>query len=112
MGVDMPIYITQFSYKPEAMAKLIDNPENRSRQIKKHLNQVGGKLLSLYYTFGDYDGICIYEVPEGVDAMSIMAKNWATDFLSKVKTTEAFTTEDAIRAFKKAEEIVIIPPKG
>jgi len=108
----MPLYMSQFSYKPEAMANLINNPEVRSSAVQKHLEQVGGRLISFYFSFGDYDGICIYEVPEGVDAFSILAANWATDFLTKVKTTEIFSAEEALEAFKKAGQLEITPPKG
>ena len=108
----MPLYMSQFSYTPEAMANLINNPEVRSNQVQKHLDQVGGKLLAFYYTFGDYDGIAIYEVPDGADAFSVVAANWATDFLTKVKTTEIFSAEEGLEAFKKAASMTITPPKG
>ena len=62
----MPLYMSQFSYKPEAMAAMINNPGDRSAKVAKHLEQVGGKLISFYFTFGEYDGICIYEAPDGV----------------------------------------------
>jgi len=108
----MSLYMSQFSYKPEAMANMINNPEPRNSAVQKHLEQVGGKLISFYYTFGDYDGICIYEVPDGVDAYSTLAANWAIGFLSKVKTTRIFSAEEGIEAFKKAGQIEITPPKG
>jgi len=108
----MPLYMTQFSYKPEAMANLIKNPEIRSNQVEKQLEQVGGRLISFYFSFGDYDGLAIYEVPEGVDAFSVLAASWSTDFLTKVKTTEIFSAEEGLEAFKKAGSLTITPPKG
>lgn len=108
----MPLYMSQFSYTPEAMANMIHNPGDRSAQVAKHLEQVGGKLISFYYTFGEYDGICIYEAQDGVDAYSTLAANWATGFLTKVKTTRIFSAEEGTIAFKKARNIEITPPKG
>ena len=45
----MPLYMSQFSYKPETMATMIKNPGDRSAQQAKHLEQVGGRLISFYY---------------------------------------------------------------
>ncbi len=41
-----------------------------------------------------------------------LAANWATGFLTKVKTTRIFSAEEGIEAFKKAGNIEITPPKG
>jgi len=45
----MPLYMTQFSYKPEAITNMINNPGVRSNQVQNHLEQVGGRLISFYY---------------------------------------------------------------
>ena len=108
----MPLYMSQFSYKPEAMAAMIKNPGDRSAQVAKHLEQVGGRLISFYYTFGEYNGLCIYEAPDGVSAFSTLAASWASGFLTNVKTTEIFSVEEGIEAFKKAGQIEITAPKG
>jgi len=35
----MPLYMKQFSYKPEAITNMINNPAVRSIQAQKHLEQ-------------------------------------------------------------------------
>ena len=108
----MPTYMTQFSYQPKAIAKMIQNPEQRTDAVKNHLDQIGGKIISFYFTFGEYHGICIYEAPEAIDALSIMAACGGADYLSDYKTTTLFSPEEGIEAFKRAGSINITPPKG
>ena len=60
----MPLYMTQFAYTPEAWATLTKKPENREEVFRTLMQQLGGRLVSLYYCFGDYDGVIIFEAPE------------------------------------------------
>ncbi|MDQ3658361.1 MAG: GYD domain-containing protein, partial [Actinomycetota bacterium] len=60
----MALYMTQFSYTSEAWAALASNPEDRSEAIRALVESMGGQLVSFYYSFGEYDGVAIYEVPD------------------------------------------------
>ena len=44
----MPLYMTQVSYKPEAMAKMISSTDVRGTKVAKHLEQVGERLISFW----------------------------------------------------------------
>jgi uncharacterized protein with GYD domain len=55
----MPLYMTQFAYTPEAWAALVDNPEDRSAPVRELTESMGGRLISWYLSFGDYDGLLI-----------------------------------------------------
>jgi hypothetical protein len=41
-GVNMPLYMTQFAYTPEAWAALVDNPEDRSAPVREVVESMGG----------------------------------------------------------------------
>ncbi len=64
----MPLYMTQFAYTPEAWATLADNPEDRSVAIRELFETMGGRLVSWYLSFGEYDGLTIYEAPDDATA--------------------------------------------
>ena len=104
--------LVQFSYKGEAVQNLIKNPEDRSKVLRPLIEKLGGKLHAFYYTYGDYDGFAIIELPDSVStvAASLIAGNPAT--LSKIKTTIIITVEEAIEAMKKAQGLTIAPPKS
>jgi uncharacterized protein with GYD domain len=53
----MPLYLTKFSYTPEAWAKLIKEPEDRRETLGPLLEAVGGKLHGLWFAFGDHDAM-------------------------------------------------------
>ena len=64
----MPVFMSQFSYATETWKRLADNPEDRSDAIEPLLESLGGRLIAVYYAFGDYDGVVIFEAPDGATA--------------------------------------------
>ena len=59
----MPLYMSQVGYTSEAVAALTRNPEERADVFERLLEGMGGRLLSFYYSFGEYDVVVIYEAP-------------------------------------------------
>ncbi len=109
----MPLYLSQFSYTPEALEAMIETPEYRVAKVREHLEQVGGKLISFYYSFGDYHAFTIYEVPTGVDALSTLLAAQSKGYLTHCKTTEIFSPEEGLAAFRQAgTETIDVPKKN
>ena len=98
----MPLYMTQFSYTSEAWAALLRNPEDRSAALGRLVEQLGGKLIGLYYTFGDYDGVFIGEAPDDVTAAAEVLAAVSPGHVKAVKTTRLLTVEEAMEAMRKA----------
>jgi len=44
----MALYMTQFSYTPEAWAALMKKPEDRSVPLKALFEKLGGRLIGMY----------------------------------------------------------------
>ena len=59
----MPLYMTRVSYTSEALAALTRNPENRGKAFGGLTETIGGRLVSFYNSFGEYDVLVIYEAP-------------------------------------------------
>jgi len=108
----MPTYMTQFSYTAAAWAALAKNPEDRGAAVAALMEKLGGRMLNIYYAFGEYDGVVIFETPEDIAAMAgILAVN-VPGHVKATKTTRLFSTEEAMQAMQKAGEMVYPAPKG
>jgi uncharacterized protein with GYD domain len=70
----MPVYMFQESYTNDAWAVQIKDPQNRMDVARKIIEAQGGKLLSAYYAFGDYDVILIAEFPDNVSAAAMPSR--------------------------------------
>jgi uncharacterized protein with GYD domain len=72
----MTIYVMLGNLKSSAFEKF-DNIEERDQKAKKVIESLGGKTISLFYTFGRYDFVAIIDMPTKeslVKFLSIIAK--------------------------------------
>lgn len=98
----MSSYLVQASYTTEAMASLIKNPQNRMEVVRKSVENLGGKLVGGWMSFGDYDIVLIAELPDLVSAAAIAVAAAAGGSLKSIKTTPLLSSDEAIAAAKKA----------
>jgi len=72
----MTIYVMLGNLKSTAFEKF-DSMEDRDKKAKKVIESLGGKMISLFYTFGRYDFVAIIDMPSKenmVKFISIVAK--------------------------------------
>src|SRR5439155_18194921 len=86
-GRTMPLYMTQFAYTPEAWAALAKNPEDRTEALRGLAKKMGGKVVNLYYSFGEYDGVAIFEAPDDVSAAAVAVAASGAGHVKGTKTT-------------------------
>jgi uncharacterized protein with GYD domain len=98
----MPLFLTQVAYTQEAWQALIHNPQNRLDAIRPAIEKLGGKVISGYFAFGDYDIVAMLELPDNVAAAAIAIAFAAGGACKSVKTTPLLTTAEGIDALKKA----------
>ncbi len=108
----MPLYMTQFSMTAEAWAALSRNPEDRGVAVKTLVEKAGGRFVSMYYSFGEYDGLVLYEMPDNVSCMATVLASIAPGHQKAGKTTVLLSVGEAMQAMKKAGSISYQPPKG
>ncbi|MEX2572224.1 MAG: GYD domain-containing protein [Gemmatimonadota bacterium] len=106
----MPIYLTRFSYTPEAWAKLVKNPEDRRDAAKQYIESVGGKLLGFWYAFGEHDGYTLWEAPDHVSMAAVAIAIGAGGALSSIQTTVLLTVDDTLAALEQASSIAYRRP--
>jgi uncharacterized protein with GYD domain len=106
----MPFYMSQFSYTIESWQAMARNPVDRREALRALGQAVGGRLIELYYSFGDYDGFVLYEAPDDAAAMAIVTAVIVSGTSKPVKTTKLLTVEEALPALRRAGEMVYQPP--
>jgi len=59
----MPLYMTQFGYTVRR-GWTGQESENRAEGFSTLAKKMGGRLVDLYYCFGEYDGVVLFEAPD------------------------------------------------
>ena len=98
----MPVYVTQFAYTPEAWAAFTDNPEDRRAPVREQVESMGGRLICWYLSFGEYDGLTIYEAPDDATAGAVVLAAARRGHLRATKTTRLFTAEEGMEMMRRA----------
>jgi len=98
----MAKFLISGSYTAEGTKGLIrEGGSGRKAAVEKALAGVGGRLESIYYTWGDRDVIAICDVP---DAISGLALSLAINAAGTVQVTSSplLTVEEVDAACKKS----------
>ena len=98
----MPHYMLQFSYTPGAWDALSERPANRFETVAATLEKLGGRLLTAYYAFGEYDGVIIAELPDNVSSAAFAIAANAAGHNRAFKTTVLLPVEEAMEAMRVA----------
>ena len=98
----MPLYKLDFAYTPEVWAGLIKAPEDRTEAIRTAVEGAGGRLIGVYYAFGEIDGFVLFEAPDSLSAAALAMTVIASGAGKTIRTTEIFTAETAVEAMRKA----------
>jgi uncharacterized protein with GYD domain len=100
----MALFITQGRFTQDAMKGMIAKPEDRAESVAQLFASAGGKLLSYYMTFGEYDFLIVSEGPiDGAATLAVAAA--ASSGVKDLKTTLAFSSAHMKAAFGGAGAI-------
>ncbi len=109
----MALYMVQFAYTAEAWATLVKNPQDRSVPVRELAQKLGGRLVGLYYCFGEYDGVALAELPDDTAAIVTSLAAVTPGHIKAIKTTKLFTVEETMEAMRKAGSLTFQgPAKG
>jgi uncharacterized protein with GYD domain len=101
----MPTYITQGRYTRDAIKGMIVKPEDRADAVARLLSKVGGRLISYYLTFGEYDFLAITEAPNDVQMAAALLAAGSGGGVTDLRTTIALTSIEAKGAFAAASDL-------
>jgi len=97
----MAKFLIHASYSADGLKGLIkDKASGRKSAVSKMLEGMGGKLDSMYYTFGDHDAVVIADVPDNVTAAAISIAVSAVG-LARTSTVPLLTVEETDQALAK-----------
>ena len=91
----MPLFVTQGRFTREYIKGGLAKPEDRHAAISRLCEQAGGKLVSLYFTLGQYDFMVISEMPDAKAASILAFVAAGGGGIEGSVTTQAFTTAEA-----------------
>ena len=96
----MPTYVTLYKWTDQA-ARDVKNALARFQVSKKLAESLGGKILDIYVTMGEYDVVVVSESPSDEVAAAI-ALSIASKGNVKSLTMRAFTEGEFAEIVKKA----------
>lgn len=102
----MPVFILQGRLTREYIKSGLARPEDRHAALSRLCEQAGGKLVSMYFTVGQYDFIVISELPDAKAASQLALVAAGGGGIEGSVTTQAFTTAEAREMFEAAGKIV------
>ena len=102
----MPFFLHQWTYKDQQVRAMVTHPQDREDIVRVAVVAFGGKLHSFFFSFGDYDGMCITEFPDNKTALASLMSIIGSAGLSALKTTPLITQEEAKTAMKLANDMV------
>lgn len=100
----MPHYLVQVAYSREGWGALVNQPQDRIEAVRPSIEQLGGKIGSAYFAFGDYDVVLIAELPDNVSAAAIAMAFAGGGACKAVHTTPLLTSAEAVEAMRKASQ--------
>ena len=106
----MSVYMFQSTFTADAWAGLAKTPQNRGEAVRPAIEQLGGKLISYYFSFGEYDSVVIAELPDNASAAAASIAAAAGGAIKAIKTTPLMTAEEGMEAMGKAGPAGYRPP--
>ena len=106
----MPLYLTRTTYTPETWAKMAADPVDRRDAIGALAGSVGGRLVELWYAFGEHDTITLIEAPGPVEMASLLSQVRASGAFARVETTTLLSVEEMLEALEMARDIDFSAP--
>ena len=95
----MALYITLYKWTEQGIKNIKDAPE-RIKASAKALEAVGGKLVSVYLTMGEYDLVSVNDCPND-EIAATMLLNQAMQGNIRSVTLKAFSLDQFSQIVKK-----------
>jgi uncharacterized protein with GYD domain len=106
----MPLYLTRTTYTSETWAAMVERPVDRRAAIHEMAESIGGRLVELWYAFGEHDAYALIEAPGHVEVASALALVAGSGAFSRVETTQLMTVDEMLDALGRAREVRFTAP--
>src|SRR5262249_33007048 len=106
----MPKYLVEGRYTSDGLKGLAREGSSRRRaDIERTMESAGGKMASLYCSFGDAVFYIIYDAPDNISAAALSVVENQSGFVSS-KVIVLLTIEAMDQEIKKTATIEFLPP--
>jgi len=108
----MPRYMIQETVTAQAVAAILQNPEDRTEEVRRVFEAVGGSLEQYYISFAEMTVFLIVDVPDQASLSAVMLTFFARAPLAAIRATPIITASEAVDVFKRAASVAFRPPGG
>ena len=100
----MAKYLVQFSYTGDGVKGLLKEGGSKRRDaVDQLVRSMGGTLEAFYFSFGEYDGVCIVDGPDNIGTTAATLLVNASGAV-RTMTTVLLTPEEVDQATKKTAD--------
>lgn len=100
----MPFYMFHGRYSTESINAMVQKPQDREAVGRKLIKSLGGKMHSMFFTFGSEDFVVIMECPDDKTAAACSFVVGASGGFSSGATTKLLTSSEAMEAMGIAKK--------
>jgi uncharacterized protein with GYD domain len=99
----MPMYLSRFSYTPEATKALVHSPQDRAKSAAAAAVTLGIEVKGFWYSLGEFDGVLLAQAPDNAAMAALAMLVGQSGTLSRFETTALLDMSEAQRAMQAAE---------
>ncbi len=104
----MATYMLQISYSAAKWKDMVFKGGKKgecteSSTVRPVIEKLGGKVVCGYVSFGKYDAVVIYEIPDHVGATAVSAALASTGIFKTIETTVLMPSDQADQGLAKAK---------
>ena len=107
----MPKYLIELSYTSEAWTHQIENQQHVLERAKPAVESFGGRVECIYYSFGEYDLVCIVEFPDHLSAAASQYAISSSGILKSSRATPLISIEEGQAAMMAVGVSSYKPPR-
>jgi uncharacterized protein with GYD domain len=99
-------YMFQFTYTPDAWARLIVQPRNPAEWLATLADQRAGRLANFYYTIGAYEGVAFLQASRLQTCLAIVVAATATGEFRDTRWTRLISVEEGLQIMETAGSLL------
>jgi uncharacterized protein with GYD domain len=98
----MSHFMFRWRLRDEAVKGLVENPQDRTAPARDMIASFGGRMICYFFTFGEFDGFAICEMPDERSAVALAMASRATGRFEDFQMLTLFTPEESERMMQRA----------
>ena len=99
----MTKYVAFLNYTPEGWARILEHGLDRMASFKKLVTDLGGTFEGGYFMLSHYDGFVLFDIPDEVTAMAMMAQGMASGQFKSLEIHPLIDAQGQREMIKKAQ---------